>query len=124
MFCYLCFRFLLPLGKDLRVYFCAKHWRLRMNELLSRPWRTRCHYHVFWSFGSSFLLNQWSCVVCPLCVTSGHLGIRWCAVGKPWAGLGLEPSGAGPRAGPAAGSIPLSPSSCAPGLSEYLLVDA
>lgn len=70
-----------------------------MNELLSWPWRTRCHYHVFWSFGPSFLLNQWSCVVCPLCVTSGHLGIRWCAVGKPWAGLGLEPPGAGPRAG-------------------------
>lgn len=66
---------LVVFGQVFESLLCAKHCRLRMN-FLSWPWRTRCHYNVFWSFDPSFLLNQWSCVACSLCVISVHLGIR------------------------------------------------
>lgn len=112
---------LLSLSKDLRAYFVLSTGGEEWTNFI---WPcNRCHCHVFWSFDPSFLLNQWSCVVCSLCIISGHPGIRWCAVGKPWAGLGLEPSGPGPVLGPGCW-LYTSPSSCVPGLSEYLLVDA
>lgn len=44
----------------------------------------------------------------PLFINSSHLGTMWCVVGESWAGMGLEPSGAG-----ASCSIPVAHSSSA-----------
>lgn len=55
-------------------------------NFLSCPWSTKYHYHVFWSFDPSFLLNGWSCVMFSFVYKhrypSDHRGTRW------WCGQG------------------------------------
>lgn len=43
---------------------CSRHCKPSTDEFLSWPWSPKCGNHVFWSFDPSFLLNEWSCVLC------------------------------------------------------------
>lgn len=85
------------LSKCLRACFVLGAVHQTLINLLSCPWKTKYHYHVFWSFDISFLLNQLSCVMCsfvyklpilePCGVWSPNPGLEWAWSPRSWGQL-------------------------------------